>query len=410
MASLVQDASGNYLVTFRWGGRQPKRSLGSTDPADAAAGLQRVEHALYQIKNGYLVVPADETDPVGFIVAGGKATSRTAAPAATPPATLGSLFDAYFAALPDGAKGEGTVATERTHGRHLTRVLGAGRPVAGVTLAVAQGYVTARGREKWRGETIGGETIKKEIKTLRAVWSWGNRSGHVPPCPWLPKDLMLPRGAAPERFRTYVEIDRIVGAGGLTPRQERSLWKSLFLDGREVSELIDFALSAPGPRFVGVAVAMAALTGARRSELCRSRIEDIDLARGVLDVREKKRDHSHTETIRPVEIHDRLAVILADWLDHHPGGRYTLAQDDGRRVSWSLARTCLRRTLKSHEKWRHVRGYHVLRHSFASILASHGVDQRLIDAWMGHQTEEQRQRYQHLFATDKRKSIACLLT
>ena len=52
-----------------------------------------------------------------------------------------------------------------------------------------------------------------------------------------------------------------------------------------------------------------------------------------------------------------------------------------------------------------VPGWHTLRHSFASICASRGIDQRLINAWMGHQTEEQQKRYQHLFPQQQRQAI-----
>ena len=43
--------------------------------------------------------------------------------------------------------------------------------------------------------------------------------------------------------------------------------------------------------------------------------------------------------------------------------------------------------------------------SFASNLAVQGVDQRFIDKWMGHQTEEMRRRYQHLFPRKPSESI-----
>ena len=51
------------------------------------------------------------------------------------------------------------------------------------------------------------------------------------------------------------------------------------------------------------------------------------------------------------------------------------------------------------------------RHSFASNLAAASVDQRIIDEWMGHQTEEQmRTRYRHLFPTNNaRPSIQYLV-
>src|SRR5262249_23040073 len=50
-------------------------------------------------------------------------------------------------------------------------------------------------------------------------------------------------------------------------------------------------------------------------------------------------------------------------------------------------------------------GFHTYRHSFASNLAAAGVDQRVIDEWMGHQTEAMRRRYRHLFPKDRRSAI-----
>ena len=50
-------------------------------------------------------------------------------------------------------------------------------------------------------------------------------------------------------------------------------------------------------------------------------------------------------------------------------------------------------------------GFHTYRHSFASNLAAAGVDQRIIDEWMGHQTEAMRKRYRHLFPSNRRQAI-----
>src|SRR5439155_9105442 len=52
-------------------------------------------------------------------------------------------------------------------------------------------------------------------------------------------------------------------------------------------------------------------------------------------------------------------------------------------------------------------GYHTYRHSFASNLAARGVDQRIIDEWLGHMTAGMRRRYRHLFPTDRRSAIEC---
>ena len=56
-------------------------------------------------------------------------------------------------------------------------------------------------------------------------------------------------------------------------------------------------------------------------------------------------------------------------------------------------------------KWAVLRGWHVLRHSFASNLAAKGVDQRFIDEFLGHQTEAQRRRYRHLFPHQQRQVL-----
>ena len=57
-------------------------------------------------------------------------------------------------------------------------------------------------------------------------------------------------------------------------------------------------------------------------------------------------------------------------------------------------------------KWENMRGYHVLRHSFISALASEGVDQRVIDEIVGHQSEEQRKRYRHLYPKVVRDAVS----
>jgi integrase len=53
-----------------------------------------------------------------------------------------------------------------------------------------------------------------------------------------------------------------------------------------------------------------------------------------------------------------------------------------------------------------IRGWHTLRHSFCSNCAAKGIDQRIINAWMGHVTEEMARRYQHLFPSNEQKAMA----
>jgi site-specific recombinase XerD len=88
---------------------------------------------------------------------------------------------------------------------------------------------------------------------------------------------------------------------------------------------------------------------------------------------------------------------LTTWVAEHPGGTYLFCAD---RDAGALSeRDCHRefRQTVAGSKWEVVRGFHVLRHSFISCLASAAIDQRVIDDIVGHQTDEQRKRYRHLY-------------
>jgi len=63
-----------------------------------------------------------------------------------------------------------------------------------------------------------------------------------------------------------------------------------------------------------------------------------------------------------------------------------------------------KRTL-AESKWKVVRGWHIFRHGFRSNCAAAGIDQRLIDAWVGRTTEEMRRRYRHLLPNQERNAI-----
>jgi integrase len=55
--------------------------------------------------------------------------------------------------------------------------------------------------------------------------------------------------------------------------------------------------------------------------------------------------------------------------------------------------------------WTVIEGWHTFRHSFVSACASKGVDQRFLDEWVGHQTDQQRIRYRHLYPSVQEAAI-----
>jgi integrase len=160
--------------------------------------------------------------------------------------------------------------------------------------------------------------------------------------------------------------------------------------------------------------AFAAHTGARRSEMMRSEIDDIDVEAHVATIREKKRVKGKLTT-RSVPLSPFLVDVMKEWLSEHPGGNFTFClgpsvvrsrngSDAPRGVTRDEAHDHFKRTLQG-SKWEKLRGWHVFRHSFCSNCAAAGIDQRIINAWVGHQTEEMVRRYRHLIPNQQQEAI-----
>jgi integrase len=412
MASLALDpGSGFYRIVFWFGGKQFRRSLKVRDERRAEAIRGRVEETLALIQNGRLTIPPD-AEPGTFILSDGKLQRRPVVETAPAPdrATIGRLLAVYKAELPSGAKEESSLRTERIHLAHVERLLGADTPLAAIDLSAAQRYVKARGREthgKKVNRPIRPYTIRKELKSFRHVWAWCHSRSLVEPGPaWELVEITLPRDKEPEPFRTMEEIRERIKRGGLTPAEERSLWECLYLTGPELMRMLTHVRAVPLEGFVHPMFAFAVFTGARRSEMLRSHIDDFDFRTGRVQIREKKRVKGKA-SVRWVDLHPDLSGIMKAWFGRHPGGQFTLAQDDGTPLNVDLMDHRFAMALRGTE-WAVVRGFHVLRHSFASVLASKGVDQRIINSFMGHQTDAMAARYRHLFPQTLRSAILVL--
>lgn len=116
-------------------------------------------------------------------------------------------------------------------------------------------------------------------------------------------------------------------------------------------------------------------------------------------------------------MHPELEKILREYQLKRPRGQYVICQP-GRLLPLTVseAHDYFQRALRG-TRWERmlpsgkkkiVIGFHTFRHSFASNLAAKGVDQRIIDQWMGHQTEEMRKRYRHIFPNKLADAILAL--
>jgi len=402
MASLEKRYDGRYRIVFCWQGERRYHSLGKMPEREARSCLDRLEESLRFVDRGLLEVPND-ADLGRFLVSGGKLNGR---PVLETPLRFGELLKRYHAEHPDGVKESSTRSTEKIHTAHLLRIIDRQTAVRAVTTETLQGYVNTRAREKGRGRRpISHVTIQKEIGTLASVWNrWARPLGLVEgPAPT--KGLVYAKTRAKPPFQTREQIERQLARGGLSALEATDLWSSLFLTLAQAQELLAHVRARGGRPWVHVAFCLAAYTGARRSEILRSRVDDLDFDAGTITIREKKRDSSREMTFRTVPMSAGLRQVLREWLqDDRPGGPHTICGHGGRPLT-RQAMTKAFRSAVDGSSWQVVQGYHVLRHSFASNCALKGVDQRIIDAWMGHQTEAMRRRYSHLFPEQQQAAI-----
>ena len=310
MASLEYDAaSSRYRLRFRYADRAYKRSLKTTDQCEAKTVASRVEETIRLLEHGRLEIPPD-ADPAAFILSDGKSNGKPTTPAIR---TLEDLFALYTEKLPTGAKEVSTLEGEAIHRKHLLRHLKGSSLVRSMTAGDMQTYVEKRLQDKWRGKVIRPDTIKKELTTFRLTWRWAVDQGYLNGLAPL-KGIKLPKRGQKPSFMTREEIRRIIEHGGLTAVEEAELWECLFLTRGEVQEVLDYVQEHAQQPFVFPMFVIVAHTGARRSEVLRSQIDDIDFRSRTMLIREKKKNHDKSLTYRRIPMTKLLLDTLTQWL------------------------------------------------------------------------------------------------
>jgi integrase len=409
MASLHRRPSGLYLLSFRYAGRQYQRSLETSDGDEASRIKTVVEQRFKLLRDGTLrLADGAAPDDLWRVLLGGhlpQAPSKLLRVI-----SIQQAAERYLKSYPIGSKEVETLKTEEVHLNNFVRILGNDTALHTVAPDDIQRYIDARLKEKGnRGGTIKPDTVRKELQTFRLAWSFAKRRGHVAiDCP---VDVVpRPKRRQKMRFQTWEHISSTISRGNLTKDQAAELWERLYLRESEIAEFLEHVKMA-GARlrrfpYLHPALCFCAYTGARRSEMFRVQTEDI--SDGSITLREKKRNLDTKFSFRSVPLNMELAPILDAWLADHPGGCYLFCKNNGRPLDDRTSREAFEAVTKN-SKWSVLHGYHVLRHSFASNLARSGrVTQAEIDEMMGHQTEEMRLRYRHLFPEDTREAINTL--
>lgn len=392
--ATLEKRRGGFRLVFWYQSERFQGAIKTEDRREAERTKARVERNLQLLQEGRIEYrPGD--DLFLLMISDGKVNTR---PEVTERISLGEFFDRYRANRPPGKEGN-TAYTEDIHAAHLTRLIGAKTALQDVP-GKLQAYVNQRSAEPGRrGEPVSQVTVRKELGTLTSLWNrWGVRQGLVTQ-PLSLKNLEYRKGKEKPPFQTWEQIERKIAQGA-----GEDLWDSVFLTVPQVEAILAHVAAAGSVirgrvrhfAFVPPMFAFCAYTGARRSEMIRSRREDFDFEHGTVTIREKKKDRRKEETYRHVPLTPQLRKAMQDWFAKHPGGPWTFCRKKDEPFTEQMANHHFRWALEG-SKWQVIRGWHVFRHSFISNLASKGVDQRIIMGLVGHLNAETTRRYQHLF-------------
>ena len=395
-----------FYVRFRYQGKAYKKALKTRDKADAQAGLHGVEQTVHLLKIGQHKIPPG-VDPGDFIVSGGTHTRRRRRAAAIP--TLARAVEEYLDAQKSMIAAT-YLDSQRTHLTHLKGFLNGkvDRPLDRLTFADVDSYLQARLK------MVNPSTVTRERNTLRRFGEWAVDREYVEISP-AAKAAPIPCGDDLPKFRTKTEIEAIIERGETEEGDEqRGLWERLFLDPKEIGDLLRLVRQHQVEEESFLLHAIPAYTGMRRGEVLRARWLDVDLDGGHITAHSRKQSRKQRMTSREIDLHPELIEELRRWREQCPQGPYILCspgslapleKDRANRWFWQP----MRRTdwcLNSKKNWFKV-GFHTYRHSFASNLAARGVDPSIIDQYMGHSTEAMRKRYRHLFPKTRKAAIQC---
>lgn len=211
---------------------------------------------------------------------------------------------------------------------------------------------------------------------------------------------MLARGLSPSRINRMTAVLRLVmnhaERSGCYPgpnparsaRLLREESREHFLDRVQFSRLLALLPADPDP-IAASAIALLALTGARRSEVLHARWADVDLGRGLLTVPLSKSGRR-----RRVVLSDAAVSVLRRQLQA-PGQVYVFRSPrragrplEGVRSAWDRAKVAVPLPPETR--------LHDLRHTFASLCVDNGVPLYEVSKLLGHSNLSVTARYAHL--------------
>lgn len=402
MPTLRKKGDATY-IRFRFSKRQYERSLGEVSERDASAVAGMARHTLRRMELGLLKLP-EGADLVEFIISGGESKP----PNQDKPVSC-TLAQARIRFKEEQAVhlAESYLNAMNTHLGQLAKFLGrTSKPklLCEILQSDIEQFLAKRAKKAATA------TLIRTRNTMRRFFAWCVQKQFISRSPAEAIRPFKEDGDAPP-FATKTQIEEIIDRGGLKPSEVRARWKRLFLSPDEIAAVLKLVKERADDQRSYMLHAIAAYTGMRRGEILRLRWEDIDFEHGVIQAKSRKASRRKKNSIRFVQLHSELRTTFEEWRGKQrspyvvgrPVGTAPLTVHESNRLFWQPLRDTTW-CLCSEKNWFKF-GFHMYRHSFVSNLAAAGVDQRVIDEFVGHETEAMRRRYRHLFPNNRKEAI-----
>ena len=230
------------------------------------------------------------------------------------------------------------------------------------------------------------KTVKRKVATLKAFFGYLERDETIAVTPFRKMEVKIKETRRVPRTIPLTEVERLFrylyAQQGAAPQSERHAF--VILRDTAVLEAI-FA------------------TGARVSEVCHLRVEDVDLHDGWVRILGKGARERVVQICDPAII-AALAAYRDAREEMSPPEAYFFVNRHGRRLSEQSVRTLLRTHASRAGMDVPVRP-HLLRHSVATLLLEEGVDIRHIQHLLGHSSIATTQIYTHVNARNQREVL-----
>jgi integrase/recombinase XerD len=231
------------------------------------------------------------------------------------------------------------------------------------------------------------KTVKRKVATLKAFFGYLERDGAIDATPFRKMEVKIRETRRIPRTIPLAEIARLI----------RYLYAQQ--SAAPAAGFKAFVLA----RDTAVVEAIFA-TGARVSEICHLRVDDVNLGDGWMRILGKG-GRERVVQLCDTAIIAALAAYYASRDTATPREPYFFLNRDGRRLSEQSVRALLTR----HASHAGIEGPvrpHLLRHSVATLLLEQGVDIRYIQQLLGHSSIVTTQIYTHVSGREQRRILS----